>query len=189
MISSYKLAPLEWKPQDVPTNEQLKLGFEAQTDTLGKAVYLFFAVSGLRRGELLSLKKENIQWETRAIIPEHFSRTKRSGLTFFNVEAEFWLKQYLSERGIDNDPRLFIVSDRKLREIWNNASSLARCRITAKRLRLWHSVELGAKGVGDRFVDVFQSRCPKNVLAKHYTGRGLERLKKIYDNANLLVSS
>jgi hypothetical protein len=28
---------------------------------------------------------------------------------------------------------------------------------------------------------------PKSILAKHYTGRGLERLKKIYDRVNLKV--
>lgn len=41
--------------------------------------------------------------------------------------------------------------------------------------------------VPDRFVDVFQGRAPKSVLAKHYTGKGLERLKRIYDKANLKV--
>jgi intergrase/recombinase len=41
--------------------------------------------------------------------------------------------------------------------------------------------------VPDRFVDVFQGRAPRNVLAKHYTGKGLERLKRIYSKANLNV--
>jgi len=43
--------------------------------------------------------------------------------------------------------------------------------------------------VPDRFVDVFQGRAPRNVSAKHYTGKGLERLKRIYDKANLEVLS
>jgi len=37
-----------------------------------------------------------------------------------------------------------------------------------------------------RFVDVFQGRTPRNVLAKHDTGNGLER---IYDKAGLTVLS
>jgi hypothetical protein len=41
--------------------------------------------------------------------------------------------------------------------------------------------------VAYRFIDVFQGRAPRSVLAKHYTGKGLERLKRIYDKVNLKV--
>ena len=47
--------------------------------------------------------------------------------------------------------------------------------------------ELGELMVPDRFVDVFQGRAPRSVLAKHYTGRGLERLERIYDKSDLKV--
>ena len=46
---------------------------------------------------------------------------------------------------------------------------------------------MGELGVPDRFVDVFQGRAPRSVLAKHYTGKGLDRLKRIYDKADLKV--
>ena len=39
--------------------------------------------------------------------------------------------------------------------------------------------------VPDIFADVFQGRASRNVLAKHYAGKGLERLKRIYSNAKL----
>jgi len=41
--------------------------------------------------------------------------------------------------------------------------------------------------VPDRFVDVFQGRAPKSVLAKHYTGKDLERLKRMHEKADLKV--
>jgi len=41
--------------------------------------------------------------------------------------------------------------------------------------------------VPDRFADVFQGRAPRSVLAKHYTGKGLETLEKIYKRADLKV--
>ena len=56
-----------------------------------------------------------------------------------------------------------------------------------KILRFWFATELGESLIPDRFVDVFQGRAPRSVLAKHYTGKGLERLKRIYDKANLKV--
>ena len=42
-------------------------------------------------------------------------------------------------------------------------------------------------GVSDRFVDAFQGRIPRSVLARHYTGYFLESLKQIYDKAGLKV--
>jgi len=41
--------------------------------------------------------------------------------------------------------------------------------------------------VPDRFIDIFQGREPKNVLAKHYTPQGIKMLKEIYDKANLKI--
>ena len=54
-------------------------------------------------------------------------------------------------------------------------------------LRAWFSTEMGELGMADRFVDIFQGRAPRSVLAKHYTGNGLLRLKRIYDRADLKV--
>jgi len=36
---------------------------------------------------------------------------------------------------------------------------------------------------------VFQGRIPKTVIAKFYTGKELEKLKRIYDKAELKVLS
>jgi len=46
---------------------------------------------------------------------------------------------------------------------------------------------MGELDVADRFVDIFQGRAPRSVLAKHYTGKGLYRLKRIYDKAHLQI--
>jgi intergrase/recombinase len=42
-------------------------------------------------------------------------------------------------------------------------------------------------GVPDRYIDAFCGRTPKTILAKHYTDYTPQRLKKIYDQANLRV--
>jgi intergrase/recombinase len=46
---------------------------------------------------------------------------------------------------------------------------------------------MGELGVADRFIDIFQGRAPRSVLAKHYTGKRLQRLKRIYDKAKLKI--
>jgi intergrase/recombinase len=65
------------------------------------------------------------------------------------------------------------------------ASKSAGVSITSKVLRAWFSTEMGEPDVADRFIDIFQGRAPRTVLAKHYTGKGLLRLKQIYDKAKL----
>ena len=94
--------------------------------------------------------------------------------------------EYLNERK-DDSGRLFMVSERAWRQIWRDASEIAGVKITAKVLRAWFSSEMGELGVPDRYVDVFQGRAPRSVLGKHYTGKGIKRLKKIYEKANLKI--
>ena len=44
-------------------------------------------------------------------------------------------------------------------------------------------------GIQDRYVDAFCGRTSKSVLARHYTDYSPERLKEIYENADLKVLS
>jgi intergrase/recombinase len=46
---------------------------------------------------------------------------------------------------------------------------------------------MGELGVPDRFIDIFQGSALRTVLAKHYNGKGLQQLKRIYEKANLKV--
>ena len=69
--------------------------------------------------------------------------------------------------------------------MWSLASKAAKIKISPQILRVWFSMEMGEQGIPDRFVDIFQGRAPRSVLAKHYTAKGIERLKKIYDKADL----
>ncbi len=187
-IMSFKMAPVdEWAfAKELPSKKQIRCGFEGLEETEAKAIYLFTATTGLRKGEILALKKSQVNFELRSVIPMHYTRKKRSGITFFNDETAFWLKKYLEKRKNDSQ-KLFLISDRQWKKIWRLASKKAEVSITSKVLRAWFSTEMGELGVADRFVDVFQGRAPRSVLAKHYTGKGLLRLKRIYDRANLKV--
>jgi intergrase/recombinase len=190
LIMSFRMAPVDPAGKNVklPSKSQLRKAFEVQCGNRAKAIYLFTATSGLRKGEILDLTKDKIDFKLRAVIPQHFTRVKRSGITFYNAEAEKWLDLYLTSR-TDRDSRLFVISDRKWKEIWKNSSKAANVKITPKVLRVWFATEMGELGVPDRFVDVFQGRAPRSVLAKHYTGKGLQRLKRIYDKVGLKVLS
>ena len=60
---------------------------------------------------------------------------------------------------------------------------------TPKVLREWFCCEMGRLGIPDRYVDAFCGRVPRSVLARHYTDFSPERLKEIYDKAQLTVIS
>ena len=190
LVGSFKLAPVDeiGKPINLPTKEQLRRGFEAINDDRARAIYLFTATCGLRKCEILALDKKNIDPELRSVVANHYTRKKRSGITFYNDEAEVWLNKYWRNRS-DNNPKAFVISDRKWRQIWRNASETAGVKITSQVLRVWFATEMSERLVPDRYIDVFQGRAPRSVLAKHYTGKEFERLRRIYDNAQLKVLS
>jgi integrase len=186
VIMSFKMCAVdEWHfNENLPSKEQVKQGFSALKGTRAKAIYLFTATTGLRKGEILNVFKTQVDMKTRSVIPKHFTRKKRSGITFYNSETAQWLEKYLSGRK-DNSEKLFTISDRAWRRIWITASKSANVSITSEFLELGSAQRWENLGVPDRFVDVFQGRAPRSVLAKHYTGKGLETLKRVYDKAKI----
>jgi len=183
LIEEYTAAPVPLTYNELPTTRQVARGFRAQRTPERKAYYIFTATTGLRRGEILDLERNKVDTRLRSVIPEHYTPTKRSGITFYSEEAEPYVRPYIE--GCPGD--LFTLSDRENRKVWNDASKAAKFRITPQVLRSWQSTELGTLGVPDRFVDIFQGRAPRTTLAKHYTGAGIARLKRIYDGADLRI--
>jgi len=174
---------------ELPTKAQIRRGFEALSDDKERAIYLLYASSGLRQMELRKLNRfTDIDFNLRAVKSKHNTRTKKAGVTFYNEECEVYLKKYLSSRR-DSSETLLPISNCAFYAMWKNVSESAGVKITPQVLRKWHSTELGERGVPDRYVDVFQGRAPKTVIAKFYTGKELERLKRIYDKAELKVLS
>jgi len=188
MMESFKKAHEDSNPEvELPTKAQIKKGFECLTSDKERAIYLLYASSGLRQMELRGLSRfDDVDFHLRAVKSKHNTRTKKAGVTFYNEECEEYLKRYLDARK-DGSERLFPMSNYYFYLIWKRVSRAAGVRITPQVLRKWHSTELGERGVPDRYVDVFQGRAPKTVIAKFYTGKELERLKRIYDKAALRV--
>jgi len=123
----------------------------------------------------------------------HEGSTKKSWVGFFNQEAYDALIQYLNEcknnPKCSNKVKLFTFTFRDKSTLWREARDKTGLAITPQILRDWFCCELGELGVQDRYVDAFCGRVPKSVLARHYTDYNPERLKRIYDRANLKVLS
>jgi len=177
------LSPVPFKPKFVLGKEDLVRAYNAVDSDVGRAIFLFYASTGLRRSEVLSLTVEDVDFEKRMVVPKcHGGSSKHSYVSFYNVEAEEALGKI--EFGRD---RLFEISDRQFRKIWRRASEGAGVDVRPQKLREWFCAEMGSLGVPDRYIDAFCGRTPKSVLARHYTDYNPERLRKIYEEANLRV--
>ncbi|MEM3046622.1 MAG: site-specific integrase, partial [Candidatus Bathyarchaeia archaeon] len=152
-----------------------------------KALFLVYATSGLRNGEVLSLSRD-IDFATRALIPRnHSGKTKFAWVSFFNDETETVLRKYLASRK-DNDSRLFLLegNDSVVR-IFKRASDRSGIKLTPQDLRAWFADEMDRLGVPEKYIDSFQGRIPKSVLRRNYSQYSLERLREVYDKARLTV--
>jgi integrase/recombinase XerD len=185
VVESFKFRKIQLKPIVVPTKDQLKRFYRALRTSRARALFLMYASTGLRKMELLSLTRDDIDWEKRMVIPnDHDGGTKRSWVTFFNDEAELALKEYLATRK-DNNPKLFRISPNNFIDIWRYAGQDSGVRVTPQVLREWFCDELGRLGIPDRYVDAFCGRVPKSVLARRYSDFAPEKLREIYQQAGL----
>jgi integrase/recombinase XerD len=183
-------SPLKLKPEI--KKEDVRNFIEAIDDLGVNCVALFLASSGLRRGEVLSLKESDVDRQNRSLIPScHSGQTKHSGITFYSQESEKCLLDYeqkQTQKEKESD-RLLPVRYERFFYAWKRARKKSGIYLKPKDLRDFFSQEMGKAFVPDRYIDIFQGRAPKNVLAKHYNPHGIKMLKEIYEKANLRISN
>jgi len=189
VVVSFKFPKRVYAPKQVPSKEDLQRFFNALDDDRDRAIFLMYATSGLRKSELLGLNLDDIDLENRLIIPKNAhttGTTKNTWATCFNEEAQTYLRQYLESRKT-SEKRLFPISETTLRRIFRGTRKRTGLDIRPQVLREWFCCQLGELGVPDRYVDALCGRTPKSVLARHYTDYSPDKLKRIYDKANLAV--
>ncbi len=88
LVATFKLPSIDYRPKILPSKEELKIFYEALPTQKLKAIFLFYATTGLRRKEVLDLTLENLDLKKRMVLPKRGSNTKRVWLSFYNDEAE-----------------------------------------------------------------------------------------------------
>lgn len=179
--------PLKFK-EEIETSKVSRF-IEAIDDLTVKCMAILLATSGLRKSEVWNLKRSEINRNLRCIIPNcHSGETKQSGISFYNEEAESVLEEYSKQQLMKSKgDRLFVIGHARFLRIWNKAREKSGVYLKPKDLRDFFSQEMGKALIPDRFIDIFQGRSPRNVLAKHYTPQGIQLLREIYDKAKLKV--
>jgi len=188
LVESFEFPNIEYIPPIAPSDNDLRTFYNALPTMRYKALFLLLAASGRRLHEVLELTKSDINWEMRMILPKNTNKIKRTWYSFFNEETETILREYLQTRK-DNDTRLFTTGTNHVGQEFKKVADMIGIRITPQTLRVWFACKMGDLNVPDRYIDAFCGRTPKSVLARHYTDYSPERLKRIYDKANLKILS
>jgi len=187
VVASFKFPRQGFKPKRIFSREDLQRFYNAFESPKDKALFMLYATTGLRRLEILRLTMGDIDFNTRMITPNgHEGETKKSWLSFYNDEAEKVLKEYLATRK-DKSNKVFRMSRDHTRKFWEKTREKMSLNITPQRLREWFCCEMALLGVSDRYIDAFCGRTPKTILARNYTDYSPEKLKQIYEKANLKV--
>jgi len=184
--------PHHYEPKRIVETEELRRFYFSIKSAKMRAFFLVTATSGLRRGEVLNLTFNDVDFANRMLIPRcHTGRTKRSWFSFYNEEAEEALKEWLKERERDrrsnHSSKLFPWDLSDFKREWAQVRRESNTRLRPKDLRDWFAQEMGERGVPDRYIDAFQGRVPQSILARHYSDFSPRRLKAIYDQANLKI--
>jgi integrase len=172
-------------------NELQKFYSKGLTNLGDKALFLVLATSGLRHHEATGLTLGDVNLKKNMIIPNNgrgtFRATKNTFVTFFNSEAKRVLKQFISLREIGEEEKIFRKGFGKsgVTYRWQKAAEKCGIKLKPSDLRDWFCNEMGKLGVADRYVDAFCGRVPRSILGRHYTDYSPEKLKEIYEKANL----
>jgi len=187
LVESFRLHKSEAAPPRLYTRKELAEFYYVLPDCLERSLFILYATSGRRRNEILHLYPNQIDIENRTILPTKESRTKHTWYSFFNTEAADVLREYLKLRRMKKSRYFFSLPSLQRDYIFKKTQCETGLEITPRTLRFWFANEMARLGVPDRFIDAFQGRIPRSVLARHYTDYSLENLKAVYDKAGLKV--
>jgi len=188
LVESFRFPHQVYKPKHIVSKEDLRRFYERIESPKERALLLLYATSGLRRQEILSLTADDIDFKKRMMTPNnHLGETKKSWCSFYNEEAEEALNEYLATKNQSRSRRILPMQRHEVVELWKSSKEKTGLEITPQKLRQWFCSEMMHLGVSETYIDAFCGRVPKSVLARHYTDFSPEKLKEIYNEANLQI--
>jgi integrase len=118
VVKSFRFPQNPFKPKVVLSKNELQSAYKTIDSDIGRALFLFYASTGLRRSEVLGLSVDEVDFKKRIVVPDcHNGTSKHSYVSFYNHETEEVLEKVVNESG-----KLFQISDRLFRKIWKIAS-------------------------------------------------------------------
>jgi integrase len=194
-------------PDDAPDHMQIR-SFIDHSDVRMKAVALLLSSSGMRIGELLSIREDSINYSRRMItLKAGETKTKQGRVVFFSKEAETALNQFLKVRTryieknnlkalklrpdtqtID-DGRIFSYDPITLNRAWRRNLKRAdmfvkngydRATFHPHALRQFFSTQMRKNGCPDSIVEILLGHTPYLATYIRYSPRELQEAYEKY---------
>jgi integrase len=211
LYQSFKTPKVEYGLSATPlTLETVRVVAKAIEWPPAKAYFALLAETGLRPGEVLNLRMQNIDLSERMVRVMRVGNTKRSYISFFSER----LRDYLRDVYLPYREEFVKSSEDKVRKLlrdevseWRNlllpfedsalraAIYSAMDKVLGKRFRLYDlrvffASYMSLRGVPGQIIDLLQGRAPPKefqVLARHYLAINIKELREMYDKAGLIV--
>jgi integrase len=212
LYNAFKTPRVEYGLTAEPlTLEEVRAVARATEWPPAKAYYALLAETGLRPGEILNARVQDLDLNERMLkIMKAGNTTKRSYIAFFSERLRDYLKEeYLPYRDEFIEVReasvrnllkegvaewrnlLFPFKDSALRAtIYDAMDKALGRRFRLYDLRAFYASYMSLKGVPGQIIDLLQGRVPPRefqVLARHYLAVDIRELREVYDRAGLSV--
>jgi len=212
LYSAFKTPRVEYGLTAEPlTLEEVRTVAKAIDWPPAKAYFALLAETGLRPGEVLNARVQDLDLNERMIkIMKAGNSTKRSYIAFFSVKLRDYLRdEYLPYRDEFIEVReasvrnllkegvgewrnlLFPFKDSALRAaIYDAMDRALGRRFRLYDLRAFYASYMSLKGVPGQIIDLLQGRVPPRefqVLARHYLAVNIRELREVYDRAGLVI--
>jgi len=174
-----------------------------------KAYFALLAETGLRPGEVLNAKIQDLDLNERMLRIMKLGNSKRSYIAFYSTKLRNYLRDvylpYREEFIKDVEVRaknllrdvsewrnlLFPFKDSALRaSIYNAMDKVLGKRFRLYDLRAFYATYMSLRGIPGQIIDLLQGRVPPKefqILTRHYLAFNIKELRDIYDKAGLEV--
>jgi integrase len=177
------------KQSDVPADKYLAY-FCSVLPYGVQMVFLILLTSGLRVGEVLKLRRDNINFETNMVDAStiHKGDTKSAWISYITYQTAQYLESYVESELEDTDnPNLFEFSYNTVQEAFQKASIQTGVFIKPHFLRTIFTEKCTQVGIEGKYIDAFCGRIPKKVLEANYTVYSPQSLRVQYDKVEDLL--
>jgi integrase len=175
-----------------------------------KAYFALLAETGLRPGEMLNARIQDLDLNERMLEIMKTNNTKKAYVAFFSEKLRDYLRdEYLPYRDdfvesvepwVRNIRRVYVSEWRNLLFPFKDSALRAAIydamdRVLGRRFRLYdlrafYASYMSLKSVPGQIIDLLQGRVPPRefqVLARHYLAVNVRELRDVYDRAGLIV--
>ena len=172
--------------KEIPNDEQLAL-FCSKLDYPIQMIFLILASSGLRIGEVLSLKINNIDFETNMLdVSEvHESDTKSSWISFMTYQTSQYIQNYVKSLHAN---MLFPISYKSVQENFQQVSEETGIKIKPHLLRTVFTEKCTQAELSEKYIDAFCGRTSQSIIRKHYTDYSPKAMRRQYDKVEELLT-